>query len=127
MIAASVYAIAIAVESLSAGDLLPGLITLVILAFAIAATAILHIPNYFASNFSSTTISLLAIAVSILGLLLTVPNAASFADLPEGMLTSPGTQNLRIVSLIGVASFVLALVVNVTAAFIVPRRSARTS
>ena len=102
LIAAGVYAFAIALEGLSAGDLLPGSISLVILAFAVGATVILHIPNYFASNFSSTTISLLAIAVSIFGLLLTVPDAPSFANLPEGMLTSPGTQNLRIVSLIGV-------------------------
>lgn len=127
LVAASIYAIAIASDSVSAGDLMPGLITLVILVLAIATTAILHIPDYFASNFSSTFISLLAIAVSTLGLLLTISDAASFVDLPDHMLMRPGVQSQRVVSLVGTASFSLAFVVNVLAAFIVPRRSARTS
>ncbi len=123
LIAAGIYAVAIAIESMSAGELMPGLITLAILVGAIAATAILHIPKYFASNFSSTTISLLAIAVSTLGLLLAITNAASFADLPEHIVTSPGIQNQRLVSLVGVVSFGLALLINLLAALIVPRQS----
>ena len=127
LIAAGVYAIAIAIESISAGDLLPGLITLAILLFAVAATAILHIPDFFGSNFSGTTISLLAVAVSTLGLIITIPNAATFTGLPDNMMMRSGVQSLRIVSLVGIASFGLALVVNVLAALIVPRRRAGTS
>ena len=124
LIAAGIYAVAIAIESVSAGDFIPALITIAILVGAIAATAILRIPSYFASNFSSTTISLLAIAVSILGLLLAISDAASFADLPEHMMTSPGVQNQRLVSIVGVVSVCLALFVNLLAALIVPRQTA---
>jgi len=126
LVAAGIYGVAIVIESLSAGELVPGLITLAIVTFAVAATIILHIPNYFGSNFSGSTISLLAIAVSIFGLLLTVPNAASFADLPDSMLNSSGVQNLRTVSYIGAVSFGLALIINVVAAFVVPRQGAST-
>jgi hypothetical protein len=127
LIASGIYAVAIAIESMSAGDLMPGLITLAILIVAIAATAILHVPDYFSSNFSSTTASLLAIAVSTLGLLLAITNAASFTNLPEHKMTSPGVQSQRVVSVIGVVSFSLALVINVMVALIVPRRSAGIS
>jgi len=106
---------------------MPGLITLTILILAIAAAFVLRISNYFAAHFSSTTISLIAIAISMLGLLLAISDAATFGGLPEQMAASPGVQSLRTVSRVGVASFGLALLVNILAALIVPRQSARTS
>ena len=125
--AASIYGMAASIESVSFGDLFPGLIIFAILASAIATTFILRIPSYFASQFSRNTISLLAIAISILGLLLAISDAATFVGLPEYMMTRPGVQSQRIVSFVGVASFSLALIVNVVAALIVPKQSADTS
>ena len=125
--AASIYGIAITIESVSAGELLPSLITFAIIVSAFAATAVLRIPRYFAVHFSGTTISVIAIAVSTLGLLLAISDAAAFVRLPEHILASPGAQSLRTVSTVGVASFGLALIVNGMAALIVPRKSSRSS
>jgi len=125
--AASVYGMAISIESVLAGELLPGLIAFTILVLAIAATVILRIPSYFAAHFSGTTISLIAIAISMIGLLLAISDAATFVGLPEDMMTSPGAQSLRTVSLVGVASFGLALIVNGMAALIVPRQISESS
>ena len=110
-----------------AGDSSKGLIIVLQIAAMIAVVIGLRLPTYFASHFSSLTISFLAITFSIFALILPIDEARSFIGLPEGLIDRSGVIHLRNSAYIGVICFALALVANILAAFFATRQTKKDS
>ncbi len=114
--AVSIYGVATAIISFMAGESLEGAIVLAVVAAMILMVVVFNLPAYFARIMSLQGLILIAMIFSVFALGLAISQAASFIGLPDILTSSPGTQNLMAVALLGVISFGTAFIINLLVA-----------
>lgn len=121
--AISLYGGASAIVMFRASDPREGLVIALLIVAMIAAVVGFRLPRYFASKLSGRVLSFLAITFSTLALIAALVEARSYVGLPESLISSPGVLQLQSTANLGAAVMGLALVINLVAAILAPKRA----
>ena len=115
LVALDLFGLVIAFENIRADEVLPGVITLAAIFILPLVVMLNNLPQKVAQHISATWISILALVISLFGVLLMASDAIYYIRLPDDFISTQGMNMLRITAYFGLGVFALAFLVTLGA------------